>query len=205
MTHSMNKRRALELMTGAAAALGLLGLLGCTQAPATFNAVDMTGADYAKNFSLADADGQVRKLEDFKGKVVVLFFGYAQCPDVCPTTMTEMAQVKELLGKDGDKLQVLFVTVDPARDTPTVMKAYMAAFDPGFIALIPTPDQLIAMSKDFKAYFKKVDGSTPTSYSMDHSAAQYIYDPQGRLRLYARYGTGIAPMVADIQALLKQG
>ena len=205
MTHSMNKRRALELMTGAAAALGLLGLSGCTQAPATFNAVDMTGADYAKNFSLADADGQVRKLEDFKGKVVVLFFGYAQCPDVCPTTMTEMAQVKELLGKDGDKLQVLFVTVDPVRDTPTVMKAYMAAFDPGFIALIPTPDQLIAMSKDFKAYFKKVDGSTPTSYSMDHSAAQYIYDPQGRLRLYARYGTGVAPMVADIQALLKQG
>ena len=203
MTHSMNKRRALELMTGAAAALGLLGLSGCTQAPATFNAVDMTGADYAKNFSLADADGQVRKLEDFKGKVVVLFFGYAQCPDVCPTTMTEMAQVKELLGKDGDKLQVLFVTVDPVRDTPTVMKAYMAAFDPGFIALIPTPDQLIAMSKDFKAYFKKVDGSTPTSYSMDHSAAQYIYDPQGRLRLYARYGTGVAPMVADIQALLK--
>ena len=205
MTHSMNKRRALKLMVGAAAALGLLGLAGCTQAPATFNAVDMTGADYAKNFSLADADGQVRKLEDFKGKVVVLFFGYAQCPDVCPTTMTEMAQVKELLGKDGDKLQVLFVTVDPVRDTPTVMKAYMAAFDPGFIALIPTPDQLIAMSKDFKAYFKKVDGSTPTSYSMDHSAAQYIYDPQGRLRLYARYGTGIAPMVADIQALLKQG
>lgn len=205
MTHSMNKRRALKLMMSTAAALGLLGLSGCTQAPATFNAVDMTGADYAKNFSLADADGQVRKLEDFKGKVVVLFFGYAQCPDVCPTTMTEMAQVKELLGKDGDKLQVLFVTVDPARDTPTVMKAYMAAFDPGFIALIPTPDQLIAMSKDFKAYFKKVDGSTPTSYSMDHSAAQYIYDPQGRLRLYARYGTGVAPMVADIQALLKQG
>ena len=201
----MNKRRALQLMTGAAAALSLLGLSGCTKAPPTFNAVDMTGADYAKDFSLADADGKVRKLGDFKGKVVVLFFGYAQCPDVCPTTMTEMAQVKELLGKDGDKLQVLFVTVDPVRDTPTVMKAYMAAFDPGFIALIPTPDQLIAMSKDFKAYFKKVDGSTPTSYSMDHSAAQYIYDPQGRLRLYARYGTGIAPMVADIQALLKQG
>jgi len=205
MTHSMNKRRALKLMTGAAAALGLLGLSGCTEAPATFNAVDMTGADYAKNFSLADADGKVRKLEDFKGKVVVLFFGYAQCPDVCPTTMTEMAQVKELLGKDGDKLQVLFVTVDPARDTPTVMKAYMAAFDPGFIALIPTPEQLVALTKDFKAYFKKVDGSTPTSYSMDHSAAQYVYDPQGRLRLYARYGTGVAPMVADIQALLKQG
>jgi len=205
MTHPMNKRRALKLMTGAAAALGLVGLSACTKAPPTFNAVDLTGADYAKNFSLADAEGKVRTLDDFKGKVVVLFFGFAQCPDVCPTTMIEMAQVKQQLGKDGDKLQVLFVTVDPARDTPTVMKAYMAAFDPGFIALIPTPEQLVAMGKDFKAYFKKVDGATPTSYSMDHSAAQYIYDPQGRLRLYARYGTGVASMVSDIQALLKQG
>lgn len=201
----MNKRHALKLMTGAAAALSLMSLSACKETAPTFNAVDMTGADYAKNFSLADADGKVRTLDDFKGKVVVLFFGYAQCPDVCPTTMTEMAQVKQQLGKDGDKLQVLFVTVDPARDTPTVMKAYMAAFDPGFVALIPTPEQLALMTRDFKAYYKKVDGATPTSYSMDHSAAQYIYDPQGRLRLYARYGAGVAPMVADIQALLKQG
>lgn len=199
----MNKRHALKLMSGAAVTLGLMGLSACKEAPPTFNAVDMTGAEYAKNFSLADADGKVRTLDDFKGKVVVLFFGYAQCPDVCPTTMTEMAQVKQQLGKDGDKLQVLFVTVDPARDTPAVMKAYMAAFDPGFIALIPTPDQLIAMARDFKAYYKKVDGTTPTSYSMDHSAAQYIYDPQGRLRLYARYGVGIVPLVADIKILLK--
>ena len=202
----MNKRQVLKWM--AATAMGsavTLGLSACTEAPATFNAVDMTGADYAKNFSLADANGKVRTLGDFKGKVVVLFFGYAQCPDVCPTTMTEMAAVKQQLGKDGDKLQVLFVTVDPARDTPTVMNAYMAAFDPTFIALIPTPDQLTAMTKDFKAYFKKVDGATPTSYSMDHSAAQYIYDPQGRLRLYARYGTGVTPMLADLRALLKQG
>ena len=201
---SMNKRLVLKLM--AAIAMGgavTLGLSACTEAPATFNAVDMTGADYAKNFSLADANGKVRTLGDFKGKVVVLFFGYAQCPDVCPTTMTEMAAVKQQLGKDGDKLQVLFVTVDPARDTPTVMNAYMAAFDSTFIALIPTPDQLTAMTKDFKAYFKKVDGATPTSYSMDHSAAQYIYDPQGRLRLYARYGTGVTPMLADLRALLK--
>jgi len=201
----MNKRHVLKLMTGAAAALGLMGLSACTETPPAFNAVDMTGADYAKDFALADADGKVRTMADFKGKVVVLFFGYAQCPDVCPTTMAEMAQVKQQLGKDGDKLQVLFVTVDPARDTPTVMKAYMAAFDPSFVALIPSPEQLIAMAKDYKAYFKKVDGATPTSYSMDHSAAQYIYDPQGRLRLYARYGAGVAPMVADVQALLKQG
>jgi len=199
----MNKRHALKLLTGTAAALGLIGLSACTETPPKFNAVDMTGADYAKDFALTDADGKVRTLADFKGKVVVLFFGYAQCPDVCPTTMTDMAQVKKELGKDGDKLQVLFVTIDPARDTPTVMKAYMAAFDPTFVALIPTPEQLIAMAKDYKAYFKKVDGSTPTSYSMDHTAAQYIYDPQGRLRLYAAYGTGTAPMVADIKLLLK--
>ncbi|MDP9900619.1 SCO family protein [Variovorax ginsengisoli] len=201
----MNKRHALQALALATGALLGLQVTGCTEAKPAFNAVDMTGADYAKNFSLTDADGKVRTLADFKGKVVVLFFGYAQCPDVCPTTMSEMAQVKQQLGKDGDKLQVLFVTVDPERDTPVVMKAYMNAFDPGFVALIPTPEQLAAMAKDYKAYYKKVEGKTPTSYSMDHSAASYIYDTQGRLRLYARYGAGVAPMVADVQALIKQG
>jgi protein SCO1/2 len=205
----MNKRNALKAIAMAAMWAGLatvagIGAAGCTEeAKPTFNAVDMTGADYAKDFSLTDADGKVRTMADFKGKVVVLFFGYAQCPDVCPTTMTEMAQVKQALGADADKLQVLFVTVDPARDTPAVMKAYMGAFDPSFIALIPTPEQLAATAKDFKAYYKKVDGTTPTSYSMDHSAASYLYDPQGRLRLYARYGSGVPAMVADVKALLK--
>lgn len=198
----MNKRDFLRLAGASAAAAAMAG---CSDPKPSFNAVDMTGADYAKGFALKDADGKERTLADFKGKVVVLFFGYAQCPDVCPTTMTEMAQVKQQLGKDGDKLQVLFVTVDPDRDTPTVMKAYMGAFDPAFVALIPTQDQLAAMAKDYKAYYKKVDGNTPTSYSMDHSAASYIYDTQGRLRLYARYGAGVAPMVADVQALIKQG
>jgi protein SCO1/2 len=187
---------------GAAVVAGV-NLAACTESKPSFNAVDITGADYAKDFSLTDAEGRVRKMADFKGKAVVLFFGYAQCPDVCPTTMSEMAQVKQQLGADGDKLQVLFVTVDPARDTPEVMKAYMGAFDPSFVALIPTPDQLAAMTKDFKVYYKKVDGKTPTSYSMDHSAASYIYDPQGRLRLYARYGAGVPAMVSDIKALLK--
>ncbi|MEJ8848901.1 SCO family protein [Variovorax rhizosphaerae] len=204
----MNKRNAIKWIaagagwTAAASALGL-GLTACSESKPSFNAVDLTGADYAKDFKLTDADGKERSLADFKGRVVVLFFGYAQCPDVCPTTMTEMAQVKQQLGKDGDKLQVVFITVDPARDTPAVMKAYMGAFDPGFVALIPTPEQLAAIAKDFKVYFKKVEGKTPTSYSMDHSAASYVYDTQGRLRLYARYGAGVAPMVADIKALLK--
>ena len=199
----MNKRQALRTLAwvGVAAAAGVQ-LAGCTEAKPSFNAVDITGADYARDFSLTDADGKVRTLADFKGKAVVLFFGYAQCPDVCPTTMSEMAQVKQQLGADGDKLQVVFVTVDPARDTPEVMKAYMGAFDPSFVALIPTSDQLAAVAKDFKVYFKKVDGKTPTSYSMDHSAASFVYDPQGRLRLYARYGAGVPSMVSDLKALL---
>ncbi|HYP72390.1 MAG TPA: SCO family protein [Variovorax sp.] len=193
------KRDMLKLL----AAGSTLALAGCMKATQSFNAVDITGADYAKDFSLKDANGATRTLADFKGKVVVLFFGYAQCPDVCPTTMTEMAQVKQQLGADADKLQVVFITVDPERDTPDVMKAYMGAFDPAFVALIPTTEQLTAVAKDFKVYYKKVEGKTPTSYSMDHSAASYVYDPQGRLRLYSRYGTGVAPMVADVKTLLQ--
>ena len=203
----MDKRhflRGLGVATAWGAAGALLGMLSaCDEAAKpSFNAVDTTGADYARDFALDDTDGKRRTLADFKGKVVVLFFGYAQCPDVCPTTMTEMAQVKQQLGTDGDRLQVVFVTVDPERDTASVMKAYTSAFDPSFVALIPTPEQLAAMAKDFKVYYKKVDGSTPTSYSMDHSAASYVYDMQGRLRLYARYQAGVAPMTADIKTLL---
>ena len=199
----MNKRQLLGTL-GLAGVAALVGvpLAGCTEAKPSFHAVDITGAEYAKDFSLNDADGKLRTLADFKGKAVVLFFGYVQCPDVCPTTMTEMAQVKQQLGADGSKLQVLFVTVDPARDTPEVLKAYMGAFDPSFVALIPTPEQLAAVAKDFKVYYKKVDGKTPTSYAMDHSAASYIYDPQGRLRLYARYGAGVPAMVSDLKTLL---
>jgi protein SCO1/2 len=204
MNESMNKRHALRLMawTGLAALAGT-GLAACSEKKPSFNAVDITGADYAKGFTLSDADGKQRTLADFKGKVVVMFFGYAQCPDVCPTTMSEMAQVKQQLGSDGDKLQVLFVTVDPERDRPPVMKAYMGAFDPGFVALIPTPEQLPALAKDYKVYYKKVEGKTPTSYSMDHSAASFVYDTEGRLRLYTRYGAGVPAMVSDIKALLK--
>jgi protein SCO1/2 len=203
MNESMNKRHVLRLLawTGLAAVAGT-GLAACSDRKPSFNAVDITGADYAKGFTLADADGKQRTLADFKGKVVVMFFGYAQCPDVCPTTMTEMAQVKQQLGKDGDKLQVLFVTVDPARDTAEVLKAYMGAFDPSFVALIPTADELAALAKDYKVYYKKVEGKTPTSYSMDHSAASYVYDTQGRLRLYARYGAGVPAMVSDLKTLL---
>lgn len=198
----VTKRHALKWMMGAAVLAGL-PLAGCTDAKPSFHGVDITGADYARDFAVKDANGAVRTLADFKGKVVVLFFGFAQCPDVCPTTMAELVQVKQQLGADADKLQVLFVTVDPARDTAEVMKAYTSAFDPSFVALIPTNEELERMAKDYKVYFKKVEGKTPTSYSMDHSAASFVYDPQGRLRLYARYGAGVPAMTADVKALLQ--
>ncbi|CAN7753959.1 SCO family protein [Pseudorhodoferax sp. Leaf265] len=179
-------------------------LAACTDTKPSFTAVDITGADYAKDFRLTDHNGQERSLQDFRGKVVVVFFGFAQCPDVCPTSMAELAQVKQSLGADGDKLQGLFVTVDPERDTPEVLKAYMANFDPSFLALRTSPEGLAALAKDFKVYYKKVEGKTPTSYTMDHSAGSYVYDPQGRLRLYVRYGSGADALLADVRQLLKQ-
>ena len=200
----MQRRFATNLIAASALFAGALGLLSaCSDKAPAFSSVDVTGADYAKNFELTDHNGQVRHLTDFKGKVVVMFFGYTQCPDVCPTTMTELAEVKKLLGKDGERLQGLFVTVDPARDTPEVLKAYMGNFDPTFLALTTTPEKLVQLAKDYKVYYKKVDGSTPTSYTMDHSAGSYVYDTTGQLRLFTRYGTGPKVLAADIAQLLK--
>jgi protein SCO1/2 len=183
--------------------LAVLVLAACSPEKPTFNGIDITGADYAKGINLTDHNGQARSLIDFKGKVVVVFFGYTQCPDVCPTTMTELVEVKRLLGADGDKLQGVFVTVDPARDTPELLKAYMTNFDPTFVAFIPTADQLAVVAKDFKIYYKKQDGKTPTSYTMDHSAGSYVFDTQGNVRLYSRYGSGAQVLAQDIQTLLK--
>ena len=182
--------------------LAALATAGCTQSKPQFKAVDITGADYARDFRLPDQDGRERSLKDFQGKVVVVFFGYTQCPDACPTTMAEIAQAKGLLGAQGDKVQAVFVTVDPERDTPQLLKAYMANFDPTFIALRGTPEQTAAIAKDFKVFYKKVEGKTPGSYSMDHTAASYVYDPQGRLRLYTRYGSGAQALADDIKLLL---
>ena len=185
-------------------ALAAVALTACSPDQPKFNAIDITGADYAKGFTLSDHTGQVRSLSEFKGKVVVLFFGYTQCPDVCPTSMAELAEVKKALGKDGDKLQGIFVTVDPERDKPEMLKAYMGNFDPTFLALYATPEKLAELAKDFKVYYKKVDGKTPTSYTMDHSAGSYVYDTKGQLRLFTRYGSGAAALTQDIQLLLKE-
>ena len=201
----MNRRNLLQFLARAAAgAAPTLLFAACSENKPSFVSIDVTGADYAKDFALTDHNGQPRTLKDFSGKIVVLFFGFTQCPDVCPTAMAELAEVKKMLGPNGDRLQGLFVTVDPQRDTPEVLKAYMANFDPTFLALYTTPEKLIELAKDYKVYFKKVEGKTPTSYTMDHSAGSFVYDTTGKLRLYTRYGTGAKPLAQDIALLLKQ-
>ena len=183
---------------------GAVLLAACSESKPQFKAIDLTGADYARDVQLPDAEGRPRSLKDFRGKAVVLFFGYTQCPDVCPTTLSEIAEAKRLLGPDGARVQGVFVTLDPERDTPQVLKAYVSNFDPTFVALRGTPEQVAAVAKDFKIFYKKVDGKTPTSYTLDHSAASYVYDPAGRLRLYTRYGTGPEALAADLKLLLKE-
>lgn len=199
----INRRSLLRAAVAGLATAPAFSLLGCSEKAASFVSVDVTGAEYARDFSLPDQNGRVRTLKDFAGKVVVVFFGYTHCPDVCPTTMAELAQIRKLLGAEGERLQGVFVTVDPERDTPELLKAYMANFDPSFIALrASSPDQLAAMAKDFKVFYKKVEGSKPDSYTMDHSAGSYVFDPQGRLRLFTRYGTGAQALAGDIRQLL---
>ncbi|MDR7150343.1 protein SCO1/2 [Hydrogenophaga palleronii] len=193
------RRRTLLAVASALA----LTLAACDSKPA-FSGIDITGADYATGFSLTDHNGQPRTLADFQGKVVVVFFGFTQCPDVCPTSMSEMAEAKRLLGADGDRFQGLFISVDPERDTPEIMREYMASFDPTFLALYAAPEALPDVAKSFRIYYKKVEGSTPTSYTMDHSAGSYVYDPQGRIRLYNRYGSGAQALANDVKLLLDQ-
>ncbi len=190
-----------------AAALLLVGLVGallaaCGPSKPAFRASDITGSSFAQGFSLPDAAGTTRTLADFRGKVVVVFFGYLNCPDVCPTTLAELAETMKRLGKDADRVQVLFVTVDPARDTPEVLAKYVQAFDPRFVGLRGDADQLAATAKAFKVIYQKQPGPTPGSYSMDHSAGTYVFDPQGRIRLFVSYGQGADVFTHDIAALL---
>ncbi len=199
----MLKRNALKLIAASALYISAAAVLtACSPDSPAFRGVNLTGADYARDFALTDHHGQQRSMKDFAGKAVVVFFGFTQCPDVCPTSMQELAEVKQALGADGARLQGVFISVDPERDTLELLKAYMENFDPSFLALRPTPEQLPALTKDFKIYYKKVDGSTPTSYTMDHSAGSYLYDPQGRLRVYHRYGSGTEALTEDVRLLL---
>jgi protein SCO1/2 len=178
-----------------------LGLSGANRA--SFQGVDITGADY--RYALPDQNGQPRTPADFKGKVTVVFFGYTQCPDVCPTTMAELAQVKKSLGKDGERLQAVFISVDPERDTPQLLKSYIGSFDPAFVALRGTPEQTAETAKAFKVFYAKAPGKTPGSYTVDHTAGSYVFDTQGRVRLFESYGKGGEALAADIKALLASG
>jgi protein SCO1 len=188
-------------------AMGLLA--GCDRvgggpAKPSFKAVDITGAEYARELSLPDADGKLRTLADFKGKVTLVFFGYTQCPDVCPSTLAELAAVKRGLGKDGDRVQGVFVSVDPQRDTPEILKAYMASFDPGFVALRGTPEQTQAAAKNFKVFYAPVPGKTEGSYTVDHTAGSYVFDASGKVRLFVRYGSGAEALTHDLKLLLAE-
>ena len=185
----------------------LAGLLGACEQPATaprFELTDITGANFGKELSLPDFDGKMRSLADFRGKVVTVFFGYTHCPDVCPVTLAEMAQVLQELGPDAARVQVLFVTVDPERDTADVLRQYVPVFNPTFLGLRGDADATARVAKEFKVFYQKQqlkDGG----YSVDHSAGTYIFDREGRLRLFAPYGRGAAPILHDIRLLLAGG
>ncbi len=208
----MNRRtlarlaRATVMALAAAGAVGAtLGLEGCGQQPPSFSNLDITGnTQFGNNFTLPDSNGKTRTMADFKGKVVVLFFGYTHCPDVCPTTMAELSQALQQLGPDaGKRVQVIFVSVDPERDTPQILGQYVSAFNPTFIALRPADDaQLKQVTKDFRVYYAKVPGKTADGYTMDHTAASYVFDTTGKLRLFARDGQGVTPWVHDLKILL---
>ena len=179
-------------------------LAGCSpsQEAVHFNATDITGADWGRDFHLTDSSGKPRSLTDFKGKVVMLFFGYTQCPDVCPTTMTRFGQVVKLLGQDAVRVKVLFVTLDPERDTPELLTQYTTAFNPDFLALTGSPETIAATAKDFKVFYQKQPGSAPGRYTIDHTAANYVFDAAGRLRLFIRDGETPAQIVDDLKVLL---
>ncbi|HMH17237.1 MAG TPA: SCO family protein [Burkholderiales bacterium] len=177
-------------------------LTGCSASGPSFKNTDITGADYGKEFALTDHTGRPRTLADFHGKVVVMFFGYTRCPDVCPTTLAELKAVKDQLGSEGKRMQVLFVTVDPERDTATLLANYVPAFDPSFLGLYGDPAATAKVAKEFRVFYQKVPGKTPDAYTVDHTAGSYVFDPQGRLRLFARHGNA-ANLAADIRILLR--
>ena len=170
-----------------------------------FKGIDITGAEYARRLDLPDPTGRERHLEEFRGKVLVVFFGYTQCPDVCPTTLAELAAARQQLGAEGERVQGLFVSLDPERDTPEVLGPYVDSFKSGFVALRGTLEQTKAAAQEFKVFYAKVPGKTDQSYTVDHTAGAYLFDAQGRVRVFSRYGAGVDTLVHDLKALLAQG
>jgi protein SCO1/2 len=183
-----------------------VALAACGRSPSapSFRATDVTGADFGKELQLTDFNGKLRQLSDFRGQAVVVFFGYTHCPDVCPTTLSALASAIKKLGPDGDKVQVLFVTADPERDTAEVLKQYVTAFNPRFLGLRGTVDETAKVAKEFKVIVQKNAGADPNNYTVDHSSGTYIYDPSGKLRLYVGYGQDADVFAHDIGLLLKK-
>jgi protein SCO1/2 len=185
-----------------AAALLLLALAACSPQGPKFQSSDVTGSSFGRDFSLQDPAGKKRTLADFRGKAVVVFFGYTQCPDVCPTTLSTLAETMKLLGPDADRVQVIFITIDPERDKPALLAEYVPAFDKRFLGLYGDAEATERVAKEFKVIYQKQPGPTPTTYTMDHSAGVFVFDPQGRLRLYARHGQGPDAFASDLRELL---
>ena len=192
----MKFARALAIVLLAA------GIAACGPASPKFQGSDVTGGTFGRDFRLTDPEGRQRTLADFRGKVVVMFFGYTQCPDACPTTLSELAAVMQTLGPDAARVQVLFVTVDPERDTAALLAQYVPAFNPAFLGLRGDAQATAEVAREFKVLYQKQPGTTPGSYSMDHSAGTFLFDPEGRLRVYVSYGQGPQVFAHDIGALL---
>jgi protein SCO1/2 len=196
-------RRGRRALLAALSAAALLAAAGCERAAPRFRSSDITGTSFGRDFALTDHHGRPRTLADFRGKIVVMFFGYTQCPDVCPTTLSELAEAMRRLGADAARVQVLFVTVDPERDSADLLGHYVPAFEPSFLGLRGDAEALARTAKEFKVVYQKQPGSTPATYTMDHSAGAYVFDPQGRLRLYVSYGAGPDVFAHDIRELLR--
>jgi protein SCO1/2 len=179
-----------------------MALAACGGDAPMFRGMDLTGADWGRDFALQDPDGRTRTLADFRGKFVLLFFGFVQCPDVCPTALTRAKEVRRLLGADGERLQVIFVTVDPERDSAALLREYTAAFDPSFLGLRADAEGTKRAAAEFKVFYEKVP--TGSSYTVNHTAMTYVFDAQGRLRLGLRHEQGADEVAADLRTLMKQ-
>ncbi|GGC63787.1 SCO family protein [Undibacterium terreum] len=193
-------RRSFITVTGLSL-LTSVTLAACSKPQPKFNGIDLTGADYGADFKLHGSDGREHALSDFKGKYVMLFFGFTQCPDVCPTALARAVEIRKLLGADGGKVQVLFVTIDPERDTPELLAQYMQAFDPSFLGLNGTAEQTAKVAADFKVFYKKVPSGS--SYTMDHTAITYVFDAENRLRLALRHEQSAEQCAQDLRSLIQ--
>jgi protein SCO1/2 len=194
--------RIAAVLVAIGVVLAALHLSGCSKPDESFHATNITGAPFGRSFDLTDHTGRRVASADFLGKVVVIFFGYTQCPDICPTTLTAMKEAMNLLGPDAERVQVLFVTVDPERDTPAVLAAYVPWFDARFLGLYGDANATLEIAREFRVFYAKVKGETALGYSIDHSATSYAYDSQGHIRLLIRHGETPQNIAADLHKLL---